>query len=169
MAFFGVFLTETLALFIYFVAAFFYKLAKSMNPPNACTGLLYSSLMVFYYSFALADSFTLLASVLVAEFVAISAWISTFCFGGILRANEWHQYVRRSCHHIRAGYRRPFREPPRHFCFVGLGENGIAEEGAAQVVPVTDVNHAESRNEKVPGYEREVIVVDGSNVMTERS
>ena len=169
MAFFGVFLTETLALLVYFVAAVFYKLAKAMHPPNACTGILYSSLMVFYYGFALGDSFTLLSSVLVAEFVAGAAWISTFCFGGILRANEWHQYVRRSCHHIRAFYRRPFREPPRHFCFVGLGENRVAEEGTAQVVPAPQQNHSESHNEKVPGYEREVIVVDEANVITERS
>ena len=162
MAFFGVFLTETLALLIYLVAAFFYKFANALCPPNAFTGLPYSFLMVFYYSFALADSFTLLSSVLVAEFVALAAWISTFCFGGLLRANEWHQFVRRNCHFIRAAYRKHFQEPPRHFCVVGMREGRVSAEATAQAVPVPEVNHAASHNEKVPGYEREVIVVDGS-------
>jgi hypothetical protein len=118
----GVLICEILAFAFYLVAALFYWLAKPFGPPNACTGIFYSFLMIFYYSFAMADSICLLTSVLVTEVVACVGWLVSVCFGGIWRANHWHQYIRRICHLLRWALRSPCTNPPRHFarcCMMG--------------------------------------------------
>eukprot|EP00339_Tiarina_fusa_P002696 CAMPEP_0117018602 /NCGR_PEP_ID=MMETSP0472-20121206/14367_1 /TAXON_ID=693140 ORGANISM="Tiarina fusus, Strain LIS" /NCGR_SAMPLE_ID=MMETSP0472 /ASSEMBLY_ACC=CAM_ASM_000603 /LENGTH=298 /DNA_ID=CAMNT_0004723305 /DNA_START=47 /DNA_END=940 /DNA_ORIENTATION=+ len=118
-AIFGVVLCEAFALFLcYIPAAIIYHLARTMHPPNICTGILYSALMIFYYAFALCDSICLLASVLVTECVAVAGYIVSLCTGGILMAKHWHQYIRRICHGIRILVRRcSGNNPPRTFLF----------------------------------------------------
>ena len=113
--FVGILVCEAAAMALYVVAFIFYWIAKFFNPPNALTGILYSLLLVIYYTLALGDSVCLLASVLITEILAGTDWLVACLFGGIWIANHRHQFIRRTCHHIRWAFRAPFSEPPRHF------------------------------------------------------
>jgi hypothetical protein len=74
-ALFAVFLCEFLALALcYFPASITYNTAQLFTPPNPCTGIVYSFLMIVYFSFALCDSVVLIASVIVTEALAIGMY-----------------------------------------------------------------------------------------------
>ena len=106
---------ETVAFLIYGVAAGVWNLAKSMEPPNIFTGLLYCIFMLVYWALAIVDSSLLLASVLTVEIVAGACYILSLLFGGCDKAASWHQYIRRTCHMMRWAFRSRYVTPSRHF------------------------------------------------------
>lgn len=115
----GVLLCEFLAFTLcHLPAAVFYHAEQTFSPPNACTGIMYSLCMIFYYSFALCDSIVLLSSVVLSESLAVMALLVGALTGGILWGQYWHQQVRRMCHGVRIVFRRKASgNPPRHFLF----------------------------------------------------
>jgi hypothetical protein len=138
----GVLLCEFLALFLcYFPASLVYHAAQIFAPPNACTGILYSSLMIVYYSLALCDSIVLFVSVIVTETLAVVGYVVGALTGGIIWAQYWHQQIRRMCHGIRIVFRNKTpMDPPRHFVFGCFGKkrNEAMDQHTltAEVVPV---------------------------------
>jgi hypothetical protein len=170
---------EILAFFIYLVAVCFWVIAQLFDPPNVFTGLFYSLFMIIYYSFALVDSIVLLTSVFVTEVLAGTEWIVSLLFGGIWRANRWHQFIRRTCHAIRRAFSKPFHgEPRRHSvmcCGLLKGQEGDEYESfpSELVAPYgapgngsffSNSNHATADAERI--YQvvapQDIVVVEGS-------
>jgi len=106
---------ELIALMFYFVAAFFFHIARAIGPSGLFTACLYSFFMIMYFVFAMVDSVLLLSSVIAAESCNMVGWILGCIFGGIWIANRRHQSVRRVCHRIRWAFRHSHLKPPRTF------------------------------------------------------
>lgn len=100
-AFLAVNIIEIIATCIYFISAALFHMSKYIR-----------CLRILYYIFAMVDSILLMTSVLVAEFLAGSAFIFIIIFGGHLAACNWHQYIRRICHASRHLHRKTCN-PPR--------------------------------------------------------
>lgn len=113
-AFLAVNAIEILATCIYLISAALFHLAKYIR-----------FLHLLYYIFAMVDSILLMTSILVAEFLAASAFIFIFIFGGHLAACNWHQYIRRICHATRHHHRKTCN-PPRQFMLCCCSCNNVA-------------------------------------------
>jgi hypothetical protein len=136
----GVVLCELLALILlHLPAKLFYHAAQAFSPPNVCTGICYSFLMIFYYAFALFDSIVLLVSVVLTEVLAVTAFLVGALTGGIVWGRYWHQQVRRMCHGVRIIFRQRASGPPsRHFLLFWQNREAAMEQQntTAEVVSV---------------------------------
>jgi len=122
----NVLICELISFLFYGMAAFAYRTAKSFQEDgdqtidNGWSMIAHSFLMIFYYSFAMVDALILVViSVFTTEILAAITWIVTILFfvGDVDKADQWHQYIRRTCHHIRWAFRSPCQDPARsHFC-----------------------------------------------------
>mmetsp|Transcript_24274 Transcript_24274/g.45187 ORF Transcript_24274/g.45187 Transcript_24274/m.45187 type:complete len:339 (+) Transcript_24274:66-1082(+) len=144
-AFLGVLLCEMFALALcHFPAALFYRAAQIFEPPNVCTGIIYSVLMLIYYSLSFCDSIVLMVSVLIVEVIANVGFLVGFLTGGFLWGRYWHQQVRRMCHSIRVMCRKSADNPPRHFMFCCDSKRNHTmdqQNFTAESVPVHHVYH----------------------------
>jgi hypothetical protein len=152
-----VFVLEVIALAFYFISAFFYKSAKAtMEPVKALTAPFYALFMIMYFTFALSDSIILLSNVLVTEIFMMVGWLLGCLFGGILIANERHQYIRKVCHHIRWGFRHDFTNPSRNFNLCHCSPDGDTNDGDAKdesqpeedVAPTVIVIHENNQDQQ---------------------
>mmetsp|Transcript_1253 Transcript_1253/g.1887 ORF Transcript_1253/g.1887 Transcript_1253/m.1887 type:complete len:296 (+) Transcript_1253:152-1039(+) len=122
----NVLICELISFLFYGMAAFAYRTAKSFQEDgdqtidNGWSMIAHSFLLIFYYSFAMVDALILVViSVFTTEILAAITWIVTILFfvGDVDKADQWHQYIRRTCHHIRWAFRSPCQDPARsHFC-----------------------------------------------------
>lgn len=141
VAFFAVFMMETIGFCVYWISTGFYHMAQALKPPSAITGIFYSLCLLVYYSLALVDSCLLIASVLTTEIVAIALLLLSSLLAGCDMAKRWHQYLRRTCHLLRWAFRSESlsADPPRHLCLVCLPRKELdddekdKEEGAVTV------------------------------------
>jgi hypothetical protein len=140
-----VFTCELTALVVcYLPGALIFHVAQAFSPPNVCTGIIYSSFMIFYFAFALCDSILLFVSVLVTEILACVGYITSFFTGGVLMSLFWHQQTRRCCHGVRVTFRKLLSSnPPRHFVLCRSSNNETMEQqnmtAASVSIPVHHV------------------------------
>lgn len=116
----GVLICEIVALLLFYLPAkIFYCISEALAPPNCCTCLFYCIFRVLYSVWSFCDSIVLVVSVVVAEIVALAAFLVGFCTGGALWARRLQQQIRRICHGIRVFFRKTNTRPSRHFCGPG--------------------------------------------------
>lgn len=144
----NVFVCEIVAFVFYGMAAFVYRSSNTFREnedktiANGLSMIAYSFLMIFYYSFAMVDSLILVAaSVVITEILAATTWILTIFFfvGNADTANQWHQYIRRTCHRVRWAFRSPCQEPARSQMCSTKNESDQNEEDELETVEAQPV------------------------------
>jgi len=160
---------ELMALILcHFPAVVFFRAARALSPPNCCTGIFDAVLRLLYEVFSFCDSIILLASVMVAEIVALVALVVGFITGGVMWARYLHQQIRRLCHGLRIVFRLKAccttkKNPPRQFFFMNCcDDNGRKKRSSNENENGDDnINNDDNNNNGVDGY-----IDDDNNVTT---
>ena len=114
------FLTEILALLVYFTAVCLHCLAVQCKNTNCGVFFFIPRLLHLIFELTaeilmICDYILLLCSVLISESLAVSCWIINSILSCFRCGMQWHQYIRRVCHVTRWACRdfHQHWEPPR--------------------------------------------------------
>mmetsp|Transcript_14068 Transcript_14068/g.22631 ORF Transcript_14068/g.22631 Transcript_14068/m.22631 type:complete len:354 (-) Transcript_14068:105-1166(-) len=96
---------EFTAFIVYAMAAFFHFLGEDVFGRNSALLLIKSICIMISAAFMIADSILLMVNVLITEILGGVALLLCTLFGGQRSGVEWHQFIRRTCHLTRWGFR----------------------------------------------------------------